>query len=336
MQGVFSGELANKISSLIEESFKTGDIQLFEYQTSDGYEIFYEELRISATENDEYIVIVSDITERKRTEDDMKRILEEMRFNEDILAKNSNELQELYGKLTESEIELKELNAKKDKFFSIISHDLRSPFTAIVGFSKFIVEEVNELPPDQIKSFASNIYEAANSVLKLLENLLYWSRLQTNTIQYEPQQLILKSEIDQVFALYKASALEKNISLLNEIVPNCIAWADKNMIDAVLRNLISNAIKFTKIHGTISVKSERIDEVIELSVEDNGIGISPENITKLFRIEEHITTQGTNKEKGTGLGLILCNEFVKKNGGTIRVESQHNKGSKFIFTLPSA
>jgi len=336
ISGVFSEELSGKIQELIQRAFETGDIQFFECQTIEADETYYEEIRVVATEEDEYILIIRDITERKRTEEEIKRYIEEMQFNEDIIARNSFELQELYGKLTESESELKELNAKKDKFFSIISHDLRSPFTAIVGFSRILVDDFDELPPDQVKSFAQNIYESSENVLKLLENLLYWSRLQTNRIQYEPQQLILKTVVDDTLCLYKANMLEKNITLANRIPKDSVAWADKNMFDAILRNLISNALKFTRNSGSISVSGEKKGEYVELCVEDSGVGISAENMSRLFKIDEHITTQGTNREKGTGLGLILCKEFIERNGGTMRVESTVNIGTKFLFTLPAA
>lgn len=336
IEGVFSEELTEKIRVVLNEAFQTGDIQLFEHETIEDEETYYQEIRVVAAEQDEYIIIIRDITERKKAEEEINKYIEEMQFNEDILAKNAFELQELYGKLTESEIELKELNAKKDKFFSIISHDLRSPFTAIVGFSRILVEDFHELPPDQIKSFAQNIYEASENVLKLLENLLYWSRLQTNRIQYEPQQLILKTVIDDIVGLYKANALEKNITFINKIPAAAIAWADKNMLDAVLRNLVSNALKFTRNSGTITIGGQKKEDLVEVYIQDNGIGISEENLSRLFKIDEHITTQGTNKEKGTGLGLILCKEFIERNGGTISVESKLNTGTNFIFTLPTA
>ncbi len=238
--------------------------------------------------------------------------------------------------LQNSEAELRELNATKDKFFSIIAHDLKSPFNSILGFSEMLKDEARDLDIDSIVEYAGIINSSVLHTFGLLENLLDWARMQQGRIPFEPQKILLNSIVNAEFEGLKNSADQKNIELNNYINQNLIITADENMISTVLRNLVSNAIKFTPNGGEVKVEASVEDDNVKISVSDTGIGIKPETIRKLFKIETSFTTRGTENEKGTGLGLLLCKEFVEKHGGKVWVESAVGKGSCFNFTLHNA
>lgn len=229
---------------------------------------------------------------------------------------------------------LQELNATKDKFFSIIAHDLKNPFNVLIGFSDLIVKNADFYEKSRIKQFAEMIHNGAKQGYDLLENLLTWSKSQRNKIAFNPEKVNLKIIILNNFALLSEIAFSKNISLINEVEKEMLVNVDRNMIYTVLRNLISNALKFTQNGGKVIVSVKEIDQKVEVCVADSGVGIEKSLIPKLFRIDENFSTAGTSGEKGTGLGLILCKEFIEKHGEKIFVESELNKGSKFIFTLP--
>jgi PAS domain S-box-containing protein len=236
-------------------------------------------------------------------------------------------------KIKEYNEELKKLNKSKDKFFSIVAHDLLSPFTSLLGFSEILYEEVDNLTKAEIKEFANDIHSVAVRGHNLLENLLSWARLQSSRMQFVPEPIKLYPIIEDVFVLNRGKADKKGITLKNNIDNNFELVADINMLTTIFRNLVSNAVKFTSSGGKISVNVKENNEYYQFSVEDTGIGISPEDQEKLFRIDIHHTKMGTDNEKGTGLGLILSSEFVGKHQGTIYVESELGKGSKFIFTI---
>ncbi|MCU7500256.1 MAG: PAS domain-containing sensor histidine kinase [Ignavibacteria bacterium] len=239
-------------------------------------------------------------------------------------------------KKIQDEEELKAINAGKDKLFSIIAHDLKSPFTALLGFSEYMTNYLEDLNPDEIKEFAGSIYKSASGVYKLIENLLQWSRLQLGRIEFVPQAFNFYELGDEVVQLYQANACKKKITLCYEIEPALMVYADKQMTDTILRNLISNAIKFTGQAGTVSLMAQRDKDVVKISVIDTGKGMDSLQLSKLFSLSENRTTPGTEQEKGTGLGLLICKEFVEKNGGTLAVESLTGHGSSFTFTLPLA
>ena len=280
------------------------------------------------------VIAFHDIRARKEYEAEIERFVEELQFSKEVVEENAKELVDLNRRLSESEEQLKELNANKDKFFSIISHDLKSPFTSLLGFSEYLVEDLDDLTKDEIKEFASNIHKAGKNVFNLLENLLQWSRIQTGRIRYSPTTFSLTELSESIIALYIVNAAKKKVKLISEITSELNIFADKFMIDTVLRNLISNAIKFTNAGDEIKIKTVETESKYRISVKDNGVGMKDQIKEKLFKISEHVTTKGTDQEKGTGLGLILCKEFVEKNGGKIWVESEVGKGSEFIFTIP--
>ncbi|MHC1774555.1 MAG: PAS domain S-box protein [Lentimicrobium sp.] len=236
--------------------------------------------------------------------------------------------------LRESEARLSELNATKDKFFSIIAHDLKSPFNNIVALSNLLVEQIQNNEKEGIEEFAGLIQSSSQQAMSLLINLLDWSRSQTGRLVCSPEYVDIVALIQEVMDLMNETARQKSITLLMELPRNLLAYADKTMVSTIVRNLVSNAIKFTNAGGNVTVKAERNQSNLLISVCDNGVGIKPEAIGKLFRIEESISTKGTGNEKGTGLGLILCKEFVENHGGKIWAESEGGKGSKFSFTIP--
>ncbi len=230
--------------------------------------------------------------------------------------------------------ELQKLNATKDKFFSIIAHDLKSPFNAILGFSDLLINQIKEKDYEGIDEYAKIIEQSSQRAMDLLMNLLEWSRAQTGRLEFNPENFELVDLIVENKVLFDFIAGQKSITIQNVLPHNLVVFADKAMISTVLRNLISNAIKFTRQGGKITISIEKKENEILVSVSDNGVGISVARVEKLFRIDESDSTKGTNNESGTGLGLILCKEFVEKHHGTIWVESTVGSGSTFSFTLP--
>ena len=229
---------------------------------------------------------------------------------------------------------LKEANDTKDKFFNIIAHDLRSPFNSMLGFSKMLDDKFEKYDTEKKKKFINIINQGLQGTYKLLENLLTWSRSQRGTIDFNPEKLNLHLLAEETSGLLHQSTESKSINLKNKIADNIYVNADKDMLSTIIRNLISNAIKFTQKGGDISIDAKSKQQFIEITVKDNGIGIPKEIQSKLFDIGENTSTQGTENESGTGLGLILCKEFVEKHGGKIWVESEVGKGSDFKFTIP--
>lgn len=239
----------------------------------------------------------------------------------------------------EAEIKLKNeelinLNATKDRLFSIIAHDLVNPFNSIVGFSNLLYTQMDENDLEGIEKYAGIILDSSRQAMDLLLNLLEWSRSQIGGIRFNPAKVEINGLIRDVVMLLTNVARQKSITISNELHRIVTVVADATMISTILRNLISNAIKFTNPGGEIVINVKQKASELEFTVSDNGVGIKKESIGKLFRIDEPISTQGTKDEKGTGLGLILCKEFVEKHGGKIWVESTAGKGSTFYFTIP--
>jgi PAS domain S-box-containing protein len=294
-----------------DEALKTGETYYFEYKAlGDNYSIReYESFFVPIFEDGQFanmLVIARDITQRKVAENALK----------------------------ESEALLRELNATKDKFFSIIAHDLKNPFNSIIGFSSILAEEAENLESKEIVEYSSIIHKSSKRAMDLLTNLLDWARSQTGRMLFAPEPLELNALVDREIELLKDAASLKNILIRNKIPSELKLVADKLMLGAVMRNLISNAIKFTGSDGQVVVSAQQKTGTLEISVADNGIGIKKELLGKLFHIEENLTTSGTRDERGTGLGLILCKEFVEKHGGKMWVESEEGKGSTFRFSIP--
>jgi len=250
------------------------------------------------------------------------------------LINEKKNLEHTFDLLNETNKELSQLNAEKDKFFSIIAHDLKSPFNAIIGFSDLLVAQVDKNNLEKIKNYASIIQQSSHRAMGLLMNLMEWSQSQTGRMNFSPQHFELVELIDETVLLLIDAALQKSITIRNNLPFITLVYADKAMISTVLRNLISNAIKFTKSGGNIVISASENQNELTVSVKDSGIGISKDRIEKLFRLDESYSTTGTNNEKGTGLGLILCKEFVEKHQGKIWAESEVGIGSTFYFTIP--
>ncbi|MBN2891436.1 MAG: hybrid sensor histidine kinase/response regulator [Bacteroidales bacterium] len=231
--------------------------------------------------------------------------------------------------------ELKELNVSKSKFLSIISHDLRNPFSAILMFAELLLENNNEIDNLKKDDVIKNIKNGTENVMKLLEDLLKWSKSQMHNLQLVPNEEFLKPLVRDVISILKEPAQNKKIKVIENIDDEISFYADVDSITTVVRNLLSNSIKFSNKEGQIIISAKDIDDnFIEVSVTDDGIGIAEEKLGDLFRIDKKVVTLDTNNEKGAGLGLILCKEFVEKNGGKIMVKSEIGKGSTFSFTIP--
>ena len=236
--------------------------------------------------------------------------------------------------LKESEARLAELNATKDRLFSIIGHDLRTPFNSIIGFSDLLLNQIQKKDYAGIERYARIIRDSSHRAMDLLTNLLEWSRAQSGKIEFNPEYVELVTVIDEIFALLNDSAQQKSITISRNLPNHLPVLADKDMVHTILRNLVSNGIKFSNSGGNIIINAEQLDDQLTVSVADDGVGISEEVLDKLFQIEKSHSTMGTLKEKGTGLGLLLCKDFVEKHGGRIWAESIEGKGTVFYFTIP--
>ncbi len=229
---------------------------------------------------------------------------------------------------------LVESNAEKDKFFSIIAHDLTNPFNTILGFSDLLIDRVKEKDYDNIDEYAKIINQSSNSAMDLLRNLMDWSRAHTGRMEFKPGDIDLNELIRESESLFAGALLQKKIYLTLKLPEDTVVYADKNMIRTILRNLISNAIKFTHTNGRIVISVIKNKQEYLISVSDNGVGIPKKSLDNLFSIDQNKSTRGTQDESGTGLGLILCKELIKKHNGRIWVESEPGRGSIFYFSLP--
>ncbi len=222
----------------------------------------------------------------------------------------------------------------KDKLFSIIAHDLKAPFNSILGLSDLLQEDDDSNDIEHSKYLAKHIHTSAKNTLNLLENLLSWAKMQTGQMNFNPETLLLQDITNNVADILSASAKIKNISIEQNINNDIQIFADKNMLKSILYNLVSNAIKFTPQNGTVNINAEQTNTSTQIKITDNGVGISPKNQQNLFSLSSGTTSRGTEKEKGSGLGLILCKEFIDQHKGQIHVESEENIGTTFTIVLP--
>ncbi len=305
--------LKKRVSSLMKNRFQSSGEFEFRIINKHGNIVWIRNkvnlIRNSSGELQKVYGLVSDITLKKRAEEELKQS-------------------------TES---LKKLNETKDRFISIVSHDLRTPFSSILGFTDLLSND-ESLSEEERKQYVKYIQESSKSMLALVNSLLDWTRLQTGRIKFEPQKIEAKILVEKSINTISGTAFQKGIKILSTVGDEYSVFVDKNLILQVFNNLISNAIKFTDKGGliTISVKPSSSIRFIEFKVKDTGRGIKPENIDKLFNIDSKFTSEGTAGERGSGLGLSLVKEIVEKHGGKITVESEYGKGSEFSFTLPIA
>ncbi len=284
-----------------------------------------------------------DITKQKNNEkklieqaESLKEVNTLLEERQEKIQLQADELNKQAEELKKTNEELEHLNATKNKFFSIIAHDLKNPFQAIFGFSELLMRNFEDFEEAQRMDLLTMIKTSSESAYNLLENLLQWARTQTDRIKYMPAPINIHDLIEQNVSLCLANTEKKSISVKTDLNCQGTAWADFNMINLVIRNLLTNAIKFTGNNGMITIACSQFntDQCI-ISITDTGIGIAENNIHKLFRIDEYFSTSGTSGETGTGLGLIICKEFIEKNKGKLIVESTLNVGTTFSFTLPT-
>jgi len=252
-----------------------------------------------------------------------------------IILLNRARIKKRAHKIIEKQkVELEKANKTKDKFFSIIAHDLKSPFSALLGFSELLATSYDDMDDKERKSFINDLHTASQSTFSLVENLLTWSRIQQGNITISKTKNDIFNLIENGILANQSSAKLKNITILNKLNCHTPVWVDKFSIETVIGNLVSNAIKFTQEEGSINISmKEEVDQLI-ISISDTGVGMTNEQIQNLFRIDKNISTTGTNNETGTGLGLILCKEFIEQNNGNIWVESEIDNGSVFSFSVP--
>ena len=303
---VFPEKEATILHNAILECLKSKQLVVIEYPLQVNEKNYWFSAHISWKSEQRVIFHAIDITEQK------------------------NALEEIL----KSKQKLSELNATKDKFFSIIAHDLKNPFNAILGFSNLLVEQIQAKNYEGVEEYAGIIRNASEQSISLLSNLMEWSRSQTGRLKFNPETIEIGVLVNEVNVLLKESAQNKSITISTDNFRKEVVFADRAMINTILRNLISNAIKFTHPGGKIVIAAEHTPEELVVSVSDNGVGMKKELIDKLFHIEENVSTRGTQQEEGTGLGLILCKEFVDYHNGRIWIESEVGKGSTFFFTLP--
>ena len=238
------------------------------------------------------------------------------------------------NQIKENEIKLKELIATKDKFFNIIAHDLKNPFTSLLGSSELLYENIDHLNTKNIHDLALLLNDSAKSGYAILQNLLDWSRSQTGLLKINSERINLRELINDNLSTLQLTAANKEIKMTNLVNQDIIVFADKNMINTILRNILGNALKFTYKSGEVIVRTALTSDEVIVSVKDDGIGILKEKIDTLFRIEVKNSMPGTENEQGTGLGLKLSKEFAEKLGGRIWVNSSENEGSEFSFSIP--
>ena len=250
------------------------------------------------------------------------------------IVRENMERKQAEEKLKQVNHELKELNVTKDKFFNIVAHDLKNPFTALIGSSELLFENIHQMDTEKIIKLSQVLNDSAKSGYAILQNLLDWSRSQTGLMKINIEEINLKNLIEENITNHLLISTNKDINLRSDIKDDIFVFTDRNMINIVLRNLLGNAVKFTPRFGKVNVSTILDGNAVSILVKDTGIGISNDNIDKLFRIDTDYKRPGTANEQGTGLGLKLSKEFVEKLGGKIWVESELGKGCDFKFTLP--
>jgi len=264
----------------------------------------------------------------------IRKQLNELDLNRAELSDQNKKLKEINQALQASEMSLQKSNDVKDKFFSIIAHDLKGPIATITAFLSMLVKYSEGFTLEETRKLAREMRGNMNNLSVLLENLLEWSRSQMGTMEFKPIAFNLSKIVYKNIELLNATAKTKGITLVNEVPDNVEVFADYNMIDFVVRNLVSNSVKFTRANGWVKVRVRTLTNYVAVDIVDNGIGMSQDEVEELFKSNKHFSRKGTQDERGTGLGLMLCNEFIDKNNGSITVKSAIGNGSTFTFTVP--
>jgi signal transduction histidine kinase len=253
-----------------------------------------------------------------------------------MLNEKNSDLEQAIVKIKKSESQLRQTNETKNKFFSIIAHDLKNPLTSLLSSTSLLARHFSALSEQEIKDYITRLNKSSRQMHELVDNLFQWAMSQVGKMEFLPEKTDLHDLISSVILSQKSSADYKNIAIENNINQECIAFVDGNMIRAVVRNLISNSIKFTEPGGTISISCRDDVKFQKIRICDTGIGIPPDKIDQIFMPDNKISTPGTMNEKGSGLGLMLCHEFIKRNGGIIKAENSKGQGACFTFTVPKS
>jgi len=296
--------VVQKLTRAFKELMQKDSYEEFDYSIEKEAKVFWFNAKISPRRNVKeelsgITIVARDITERKQSEE-----------------------------------QLKELNTTKDTFFSILAHDLKNPFTSLYSISDILIANYQNLEEKEKLMMLRNMHKSAEHIFNLLENLLTWSSSQRGSIDYSPEKFNISSLIQMNMNLHKLPAEKKGVVLATNIADDLPAYGDREMTSTVIRNLINNAVKFSNKGGTVEVKILNKKKLFEVIVSDHGVGIPAEDLKKLFRIDEKYKSVGTEGESGTGLGLVLCKEFVEKNGGEIWCKTEEGSGTEFHFTIP--
>jgi len=303
LSDIFSSVAIKQIKKNVMKEWQNNNARFFEIQ---NYKKYYEG-RLVPYRKEYFVFAFNEISLRKRIE----------------------------NKLIDSQIQLRELNNEKDLLLSIIAHDLKNPFNVINGFCSVLLKSGKNFTTEKKDEIIEHIYTASLSGHNLLENLLEWSRSQSERIIFEPRNLELKEICEHIISFYSINIVNKKLIIDNKIKNKINVCADKNMLSTILRNLISNAIKFTPEKGIIEISAQKTtNNLVQITVKDSGIGLSKKQMSTLFLVGKNYSTNGTDGEKGSGLGLLLCKEFIEKHKGTIQVKSSPGNGCEFIFCLP--
>jgi signal transduction histidine kinase len=321
---LYHREILSDIADLIQR--EKNDRQLLEIQNS--YAI--------KTKEGEITKLVADREQREKTIEAQGKLQNVLFLVIALGAIIGGLVLYLYFLKRRSNRKLEELNETKDKLFSIIGHDLKGPLNSLTAFSSLLIHHAETLTKEEIKMLSGDVDKSLKNLFALLENLLEWARSQTGNIDFKASAFDMSAMLKENQELLTPLAQKKNITIVNDSEENLSVTAHRHSINTVVRNLISNAIKFTPVGGEVVLSTSRVNKHIQIMVADNGVGMGKESMKRLFKLGTKVSTLGTSQEKGTGLGLILCKDFVEKNGGTIGVESVEGKGSKFYFTVPAS
>lgn len=305
---VFPQQISDDLYRTIKETRLNGQLSTYDFQMPGQFGSKHYEARVVKSHQNEVLLLLRDVTNQKQNELQILKIAEDLR----------------------------QINDTKDKFVSIIAHDVKTPIVALIGYAEILAEDIEELQKSEIKEFASSIVEISKQTIGLLTNLLEWSRLQTGRMEFHPVQMNAFNTAENSISLLASNAEQKNIKIINELDKDTYIYADENMMQSVFNNLLTNAIKFTNRNGGINITSDKCEDMICFSVKDNGVGMDAKQKTLLFEMNKSFTTPGTTNEKGSGLGMILCKDFIEKHGGKIWVESSVGIGSEFFFTVPAS
>lgn len=321
---IYEEEQNEKISNLLaffEINAKQQEVDLLKK------DVELNKLQLKKNENEIFIIVITAIL--------LALLLAGSVFLYSMKSRNKKAIEEKNIQLEKALEELREINQTKDKFFSIIAHDIKNPIASVKQVTELLTNDFIEISEEEKKEFMDSLHTSSINLLNLLDNLLTWARSQTGKLNPKKTELSVKSILREQIEIIRPAAEDKEIDIIVN-VDDFKSYGDYNMISTVIRNLLSNAVKFTRNKGRVEINTEVSNGFGNLSIKDNGVGISQEMMDKLFRLGKNRSTLGTNKEEGTGLGLILCREFVEKNGGKINVESTIGEGSTFSFSLPVA